>query len=153
MINSGVAARIHIKDATEADFDRMIDTNYRGAYFTAQHALDHLKPQSSIIFISSCAATASFKNHSIYSSSKAAVSKLAKTIALDLADRSIRVNSISPGYVKTPIFDRVLENNLDYLQHKSKLVPLKRIGTPKTLAMLLYFLPVMKPPTLPPLIY
>ncbi|MBA3661701.1 MAG: glucose 1-dehydrogenase [Gammaproteobacteria bacterium] len=138
--NAGVGERIHIDNATEENFDRMVDSNYRGTFFTVRHALTYLNPRASIILIASCGATITLKRHSIYASTKAAIVKLAKSFAYDLADRSIRVNSISPGYVKTPIFDERLRSDPGYLSRREANIPLKRIGTPQDIANAALFL-------------
>jgi NAD(P)-dependent dehydrogenase (short-subunit alcohol dehydrogenase family) len=138
--NAGVAERIHVENATEDNFDYMVNTNYRGAFFTVKNALNYLNPQASIILISSCGATLTLKRHSIYTSAKAAVVKLAKTFAYDLSDKAIRVNSISPGYIKTPIFDERLTIDPDYLKRREANIPLKRIGTPQDIAHAALFL-------------
>lgn len=140
IVNSGVAERVPLDQASEEHFDHMANINYRGAFFTVRYSLDYLKPQASIILISSCAATITIKNHSIYSSTKAAMVKLAKNFACDLADRSIRVNSISPGYIKTPIFDGRLKADPEYLERKQHGIPMKRIGQPQDIAHAALFL-------------
>ena len=138
--NSGVSERLHINDAKEKDFDYMVDINYRGAFFTVQYALDYLNTNASVIFIASCAAAVTIKSHSIYSSTKAAVVKLAKNIAFDLSDKLIRVNSISPGYIETPIFTQRIEKDPNYLKSKEENIPLKRIGSPQDVANAALFL-------------
>ena len=140
VVNSGVARRISLEQASEEEFDQMVNINYRGAFFTVRYALNYLKPQASIILISSCAATITIANHSIYSSAKAAVSKMAKNFACDLADKAIRVNTISPGFINTPIFDSRLKTEPNYLNDIAKTIPLKRIGTPQDIANAALFL-------------
>lgn len=138
--NSGVGERLHIDQVTEKNFDYQVDINYRGAYFTVKYALDHLNNPSSIILLASLAAHITFKNHSVYASTKAAVVKLAKNLAYDLAPRGIRVNSISPGYIKTPIFDERLKADPEYLHHREANIPLGRIGTTQDVANAALFL-------------
>lgn len=138
--NSGVAQRVNVLEATEDNFDYMVDINYRGAYFTVKYALDYLNTPASIILIASCAATMSVKNNSIYGSTKAAVVKLAQHFALDLGERHIRVNAISPGYIKTPLFEGRLKSDPTYLTRREANVPLKRIGTPQDIANVALFL-------------
>lgn len=138
--NSGVGERIHAEKVTEENFDYMTNINYRGAYFTARYALDFLNPNASIIFIASIAAAVTIKNHSVYGSNKAAIVKLAKNMAYDLSDKMIRVNSISPGYIRTPIFDERLKTDPEYLSRREKNIPLKRIGTPQDIAQAALFL-------------
>jgi NAD(P)-dependent dehydrogenase (short-subunit alcohol dehydrogenase family) len=138
--NSGVGERLHISNVTEEKFDYMVDINYRGVYFTVHYALPHLCSNASIILISSCAATITLKHQSVYGSTKAAVLKLAKNLSYDLAENGIRVNSISPGYIKTPIFDERLQNDPNYLNKREVKIPLKRIGTPQDIANAALFL-------------
>lgn len=140
VVNSGVGERIHAEHVTEENFDYMTNINYRGAYFTVRYALDFLNSNASIVFIASIAATVTLKRHSIYASNKAAIVKLAKNFAYDLSDKMIRVNSISPGYIKTPIFDDRLKEDPDYLSRREKNIPLKRIGTPQDIAQAALFL-------------
>lgn len=140
IVNSGVGERLHIENVSEENFDYMVDINYRGAFFTVRYALDYLNAHASIILIASCGATITLKRHSVYASTKAAVVKLAKNFAYDLADRSIRVNSISPGYIETPIFDERLEKDPDYLKRREANIPLKRIGVPQDVANAALFL-------------
>lgn len=138
--NSGVAERIPLEKVREKDFDYMVDINYRGAFFTVQYALEYLNNNASVILIASCAAAVTIKSHSVYSSTKAALVKLAKNFAFDLSDRLIRVNSISPGFIETPIFGKRLESDPDYLKNKGKNIPLKRIGEPEDIANAAVFL-------------
>ncbi len=138
--NSGVAQRLHVKDVEEENFDYMVNINYRGVYFTVKYALEYLNTSASIILISSCAATITLKHQSVYGSTKAAVTKLAKNLAYDLADKLIRVNSISPGYIETPIFETRLERDPLYLKKRESYIPLKRIGTPQDIAHAALFL-------------
>jgi len=138
--NAGVSERLHVSDVTEEKFDYMVDINYRGIYFTVHYALPFLNANSSIVLIASTAATITLKNHSVYASTKSAVVKLAKNLSYDLANKKIRVNSISPGYIKTPIFDTRLKMDPDYLKKRENLIPLQRIGTPQDIASAALFL-------------
>ena len=138
--NSGVGERLPIDEVTEEKFDHLVDINYRGAYFTIKYALKFLNSPASIILMSSCAATITIKNHSVYASTKAAIKKLAKNLAYDLAPRNIRVNSISPGYIRTPIFTKRLKTDPAYLKRREALIPLNRIGEPQDIAQAALFL-------------
>ncbi|HEU5280760.1 MAG TPA: glucose 1-dehydrogenase [Gammaproteobacteria bacterium] len=140
IVNAGMGERLHIEEVTEEKFDKMVNTNYRGAYFTVKYALDYLNHPASIILIGSIAASLTIKRHSVYASTKAAIVKLAQNLSNDLAKYQIRVNSISPGYIKTPIFDNRLEINPDYLNSRAKNIPLQRIGTPEDIAKAALFL-------------
>jgi NAD(P)-dependent dehydrogenase (short-subunit alcohol dehydrogenase family) len=139
--NAGVGGkRFPIQDVEETEFNEMLNINYRCAYFTAKYSLDYLNAGASIIFIASCSAFITLKNHTLYAPTKAAMVKLAKNLAYDLAEKQIRVNSISPGYIKTPIFDQRLQSDPDYLKKREENIPLKRIGTPKDIANAALFL-------------
>lgn len=138
--NAGVAERIPFEKTTEEKFDYMVDTNYRGVFFTVRFGVDLLSKDASVILIGSDAGTLTLKRHTIYGSAKAAVAKLAQVMAYDLAYKSIRVNSISPGYVKTPIYDARLKTDPDYLKRREAIVPLQRIGTPRDIANAALFL-------------
>lgn len=140
VVNAGIGERLTIEEVTEEKFDRMVNTNYRGAYFTVKYALDYLNHPASIILIGSVAATLTIKRHSVYASTKAAVVKLAQNIANDLGKYQIRVNSISPGYIKTPIFEARLKTNPEYLSKRAQNIPLQRIGTPEDIAKAALFL-------------
>ncbi|STX51430.1 acetyoacetyl CoA reductase [Legionella busanensis] len=138
--NSGVGERVSVADMKEADFDYMVNINYKGTYFTVNHALSHLNDGAAIILIGSVAAYITLHSHSIYSSTKAAIIKLAENFARDLAVRRIRVNSISPGIIETPIFNKALKEDPDYLKKWQSLVPIGRIGTPLDIAYAACFL-------------
>ncbi|HSX10735.1 MAG TPA: SDR family oxidoreductase [Chlamydiales bacterium] len=138
--NAGVGTQMALEDVTERAFDTMVDINYRGLFFTVKYALDFLNHPSSIVLISSIAAYGTVKRHSVYSSTKAAVSKLAQNFSFDLAEKNIRVNSISPGYIRTPIFEERIQKDPDYLESRKQYIPLKRIGTPEDIANAAFFL-------------
>ena len=86
------------------------------------------------------AAQANFKIHSIYSSGKAAINKLAKNLSTELSDDLIRVNVISPGIIQTPIYKRKIEMNPNLFEDYAKQIPLKRVGQPKDIANAAFFL-------------
>jgi NAD(P)-dependent dehydrogenase (short-subunit alcohol dehydrogenase family) len=87
---------------TEEQFDRIFGTNVRGVLFTVQKALPLLSAGSSIILTGSTVSIKGTANFSVYSASKAAVRNFARSWALDLQGRGIRVNVVSPGPIKTP---------------------------------------------------
>lgn len=140
VVNAGIGERIHIEDVTEEKFDAMVDINFRGAYFTVRYSLNYLNHPASIILVGSVAATITVKRHTIYNSTKAAVVKLAKSLAVDLAYHGTRVNSISPGYITTPIFAERLKSDSDYLKRREANIPLQRVGTPQDIANAALFL-------------
>lgn len=133
-INGGIAP---IEYTTEHAFDEVMDINFKGAYFTLSKFIPILKDGASVVFLSSIAAQVSTPNFSVYSASKAALNAIAKTAALELAPRKIRVNIVSPGPTKTEIVNKGLLD-VDVLQKFAEAVmaksPLKRMGEPEEIA-------------------
>ena len=142
-VNAGIGEFVPFAEATEEHFDRIFDTNVKGAYFTIQKALPLLIRGSSVILNSSIAGLVGMPANSVYSASKAAVRSLARTLSADLVDRGIRVNVISPGPVTTPIFDRVgltPQGREELTARVVHNVPLKRFGDPREIAHAAVFL-------------
>lgn len=106
-VNAGVAKFAPLAEATESLFDEITDANLKGAYFTAKHALPLLTDGASIVFTSTTFVHFGLPGASIYSAGKAALNSLAKTLAIELAGRKIRVNIVSPGPVATPIYGKL----------------------------------------------
>lgn len=142
-VNAGVAEFIPVSEVTEEHFDRMFDTNVKGAYFTVQQALPLLARGASIILNSSMVGLKGMPATSVYAATKAAVRSLARTLSADLVDRGIRVNVISPGPVNTAILDRLgftPEQRADFDARVRQSVPLKRFGEPREIADAAVFL-------------
>jgi NAD(P)-dependent dehydrogenase (short-subunit alcohol dehydrogenase family) len=142
-INAGVAAFAPLEAVTEEQFDTILGINFKGAYFTLQKFLPLLKEGSSVTFLSSVNATAAMANSSVYGTSKAALNSLTKIAASELAPKKIRVNSVSPGPIETPIFGKLGMPEEALQQFGAAIterVPLKRIGTSEEVAKLVLFL-------------
>lgn len=140
IVNAGVAALRHVADVDEAFFDEMVNTNFKGAYFTVQRAVPHFNAAASVILISSMACHFGWHAHSVYSATKAAVSMMARNFAADLLAKGIRVNAISPGYTKTPIFDAAISADPHYVEQVSKNIPMGRFAQPEEIAAAAVFL-------------
>ncbi|RXK86389.1 SDR family oxidoreductase [Filimonas effusa] len=97
-----------IDDVTEEHYDRYMDLNLKSAYFTVQKALPYLNDGASIILIGSSAAHRAAPGMTIYGAAKAAIVFLAKGLSLDLLPRKIRVNTLSPGSIDTPVFGKLV---------------------------------------------
>jgi len=138
--NAGVADKAHVSDIDEGFFDEIVDTNFKGLFFTVQKSTGLLNDGASVILISSVACHIGVQHHSVYSSSKAAVSQLAKNFAADLAGNKIRVNAISPGYTDTAIFDSRRKAEADFMDKRLRNVPLKRFASPDEIAHAALFL-------------
>jgi len=142
-VNAGIGEFIPIADVSEQHFDRIFDTNVKGAYFTIKRALPLLAPGASVILNSSIAGLLGMPGTSVYAASKAAVRSLARTLSAELVDRGVRVNVISPGPVTTPILDRLglsPEAREQFTAQVRQSVPLKRFGDPREIADAAVFL-------------
>jgi NAD(P)-dependent dehydrogenase (short-subunit alcohol dehydrogenase family) len=123
---------------TEEHFDKTFNTNVRGLLFTVQKALPLLSQGSSVILTGWIASIKGFGSTSVYSASKAAVRSFARTWTVDLKDRGIRVNVLSPGHTATPGLSQFLTD--DERGAAVATVPLGRIGTPDDLGKAALFL-------------
>lgn len=141
--NAGVIASSPIETASEEHFDRMFDINVKGTYFTLQKALPLMRDGGSIILVSSCLSAKGMAGHSVYNATKAAVRSLVRTAAAELVSRGIRVNTLSPGPVDTPIIEGQVgspEAAAEFRRQAASHVPLGRIGQPEELAAAALFL-------------
>lgn len=138
--NAGIAEPRPIHEVDEKFFDEMISINYKGLFFTVQRALPILNRNASVILISSAAAHIGWPGHSVYSSSKAAVSYLARSFSADLIDNGIRVNALSPGFVDTPMFDEIKSSSPETMQTLNNTIPAKRFATADEIADAVLFL-------------
>lgn len=143
-VNAGIGAFLPIDQVTEADFDRVIAANYKGPYFTVQKALPLMPAGSAIVLNSSIGRCKGLPGNSVYASTKAALRSMALNFAAELVGRGIRVNSISPGPVETPIINRTQGLPAaavpDMLQKMRDVVPMKRMGRPEEAARAALFL-------------
>ncbi|MEM7626073.1 MAG: SDR family oxidoreductase [Planctomycetota bacterium] len=126
-VNAGIGIFKPIEDLDEQDFDKLININFRGLFFTVQKALPHVRDGGSIVLNASWNAYRGMIGAHLYSATKAAVHSLARTLANELAPRNIRVNSVSPGYIHTPILDKIDFSQED-IEARADEVPLKRWG-------------------------
>ncbi|MEU4509762.1 glucose 1-dehydrogenase [Nonomuraea wenchangensis] len=102
--NAGVGVFKPSAEITEADFDHVVDVNFKGVFFTVQKALPLMRDGGAIVINASWTLHRGLSIASVYSASKAAVHNLARTLGADLAPRGIRVNSVSPGYIDTEMY-------------------------------------------------
>src|SRR5579872_5380041 len=101
-VNAGWGEVAPLEAATEAHFDKTFDLNVKGLFFTAQKALPLFKDGGSIILNSSVANVLGVPAFTVYAASKAAVRSFARGWTMELKDRKIRVNTVSPGPIETP---------------------------------------------------
>src|SRR5580704_13928917 len=105
--NAGIAELAPLGEITEEQFDRMFNINVKGLLFTVQKALPLIQDGGSIILNASIVGSKGNPASSVYSATKAAVRSFARTWTVDLKERKIRVNAVSPGPIHTPAYDRL----------------------------------------------
>jgi NAD(P)-dependent dehydrogenase (short-subunit alcohol dehydrogenase family) len=135
--NAGVGEFAPLNEVTEKHFDEIFNANVRGMLFTVQKALPLLTDGASIILNASIVASVGMPAFSVYSASKAAVRSFARTWTVDLKERKIRVNAISPGPISTPGLSGLAHSEEEGKQLTASLVasvPLGRLGTPDEIA-------------------
>jgi NAD(P)-dependent dehydrogenase (short-subunit alcohol dehydrogenase family) len=141
-VNAGIARVAPATATTEEIFDKLFATNVRGPYFLLKHAIPVLSDGASIILTSSSAAVQGMPGLSAYGASKAALRSLGMSLAVELAPRRIRVNTITPGPINTPIAHKMEltpEQMAGFGQMIAR-VPLSRSGEPEEIAAAaLYF--------------
>lgn len=142
-INAGVGFFAPVDQITEEHFDHVVNINYKGALFTFTKFLPLIKEGGNIIFLSSVNAYTGMSNTTVYASSKAALNSIARTAATELAPRGIRVNTVNPGPIETPIFSKAgmpQEAMEGFAEAIKGSVPLKRFGKASEIANLVTFL-------------
>ena len=128
----------------EADFSawrKVIEVNLFGAFYCASEALKRMVPQKSgiVLNISSVHEQIAWSGYSAYTASKAAVSMLTKTLAQEAAPYGVRVLSVAPGAIKTPI-NRSVWSDPQSLQDLLEKIPLNRLGEPEDIARMVVVL-------------
>ncbi|MCB8876184.1 SDR family NAD(P)-dependent oxidoreductase [Acidisoma silvae] len=137
VVNSGVAEPAALGEIEPAHFDRILDTNTRAALFTVQKLLPLMGEGSAIVLVGSIAGFIGTPGFTAYNASKAAIRSFARTWARELAPRGIRVNTLSPGPIETPIFDTA---NDEFREMIRQMVPMGRFGRPEETAAAALFL-------------
>jgi len=141
--NAGGGEMVPLGAITEEHYQRTFDTNVKGVLFTVQKALPLLEDGASVILNSSTTSISGTPSFSVYSATKAAVRSFARNWILDLKDRHIRVNAISPGVTDTTGLNELFgggeqaKGTKDYL---AGLIPAGRIGQPAEIANAVLFL-------------
>jgi NAD(P)-dependent dehydrogenase (short-subunit alcohol dehydrogenase family) len=142
--NAGGGSMLPLGAITEEQFDDTFGRNVKGTLFTVQKALPLLSSGASVILTGSTAASSGTPAFSVYAASKAAIRAFARNWILDLKDRNIRVNTISPGATRTPGLVELAGNDaaaqqglVDYLASQ---IPLGRVGDPDEIAKAAVFL-------------
>jgi 3-oxoacyl-[acyl-carrier protein] reductase len=134
-----------IHKMTEDDWDAVINTHLKGTFLCAQAAQKHMTPRKygKMVFLSSTSALGN-RGQTNYSTAKAGLQGMAKTLALELGRFNINVNAVAPGFVDTRMTQATAERmGVDYEQFKqgaAAMIPLQRVGTVDDLAGAISFL-------------
>jgi NAD(P)-dependent dehydrogenase (short-subunit alcohol dehydrogenase family) len=142
--NAGGGSNLPLGSITEEQYDDTFGRNVKGVLFTVQKALPLLVDGASVILTGSTASIVAMPAFSVYGASKAALRSLARHWTLDLKERRIRVNVLSPGPTKTPGLldlaggDRAAQQGM--LDQMASELPLGRVADPEEIASAALFL-------------
>jgi len=142
-VNAGWGEVTPLAAATETHFDKTFDLNAKGQFFTVQKAIPLFKDGGSIILNSSVANVMGLPVFAVYAAAKAAVRSFARGWAMELKDRKIRVNAVSPGPIETPALENAGLTPEQAEQAAAQFVtqvPLGRRGKPEEIAAAVLFL-------------
>lgn len=147
--NAGIGgAQKRVHEITSDEWDYVIDVNLKGAFLCTREALkrmihdskiDNARSAYSIINISSVHESIPQPESVPYSASKGGMEMLTKTVALEVADKGIRVNGIAPGAIATEMNQDILEDKEKRKEEESR-IPMRRIGGPEEIAKVALFL-------------
>jgi NAD(P)-dependent dehydrogenase (short-subunit alcohol dehydrogenase family) len=135
--NAGLGDLSLLENVDEDLFDRLFNVNVKGALFTIQKAIPLLRKGSSIIITGSVAGSKGTPGMGVYGATKAAVRSFVRTLTVELADRNIRANVLSPGPIQTPLMDRQPKETMHRIVSS---IPMGRIGEADEVAKAALFL-------------
>jgi NAD(P)-dependent dehydrogenase (short-subunit alcohol dehydrogenase family) len=135
--NAGFGAFASLDEMTEEHFDGLFNTNVKGALFSVQKALPLLNDGASIIVTGSVASVKGTPGFWVYGATKAAIRNFVRAWTVELKDRRIRSNVLSPGPTETPAVDQQPE---DAMARIVSTIPMGRMGTPEEIAKAALFL-------------
>jgi NAD(P)-dependent dehydrogenase (short-subunit alcohol dehydrogenase family) len=141
--NAGIAGGTPLGATTLETFEKVIRTNITAVFFTVQAAVPHLNDGASIILNGSVISVLGNPGYSAYAASKAGVRAMARVMASELSPRNIRVNVVSPGAIRTPIWGAAVatpEAEKAFEKRIAAITPLGRIGEPDHISKTVLFL-------------
>lgn len=142
-VNAGYGKFSSVENAPESHFDELFNLLVKGTFFTVQQLLPLMARGSAVIFNTSIVTGVGTPNFSIYSAAKSAVQSFIKTFAAEFTEKGIRVNGISPGHIKTNIFNNTglsPEQIEGAIRSIIPSIPFKRMGEPAEIAHAVLFL-------------
>ena len=135
--NAGIVEIATLKEVTEKNFDKIFNINVKGTLFTVQKALPLLNDGGSIILMGSVASAKGTPGWSVYGASKAAIRNFVRGWTVELKDRRIRSNVLSPGPIETPL---AAAQPQDAIASIVSTIPMGRMGEPDEVAKAALFL-------------
>jgi NAD(P)-dependent dehydrogenase (short-subunit alcohol dehydrogenase family) len=142
--NAGVLPLRNILEATPEDWDEVMAVDGRGMFLTCKYAIEEMLKTGggSIVCLSSISGVAGQKSQSTYGPAKFAASGLTKHLAVEWADRNIRVNAVAPGTIRTERVQRLPEEpgGIEYVAAIERMHPMGRLGEPHEVAQAIRFL-------------
>jgi len=148
--NAGIHFSGNIENTSEAELDKVLNINVKGAYAAIKAVLPNMKmhKKGAIILMASDQALIAKQNSFAYNISKVALASMAKTTALDYAHFNIRANAVCPGTIETPLYHQAIDKycqrsgaDKKKIHHEEEqLQPLRRLGQPEEVAELVLFL-------------
>ena len=129
-----------LEDTTLESFEVQWRSSVAAPLFMTRHAVPHLGQGSSVVFVASTIALVGFPGCSAYTAAKGAVVSLGRALAVELAPKGIRVNTVVPGYVRTPMLQPHLDSNEGYEDWIVANTPQNRIAGPEELATNIVFM-------------
>lgn len=136
---AGISESVNIVDLPEEDFDRMIDVNLKGVYLGMKTVIPEMVQSGGgkIVNIGSLAAHVGLEGLPGYSASKGGVLAMSRQVAMDYANKNIRINVVSPGIIETPI---LANNSPEMTKAFTEATPIGRLGKPEDIVNTLLFL-------------
>jgi NAD(P)-dependent dehydrogenase (short-subunit alcohol dehydrogenase family) len=141
--NAGIYEVAPLDSITEEHYDKVFNVNVKGVLFTVQKALPIFADGGSIILNGSVVSIKGFSNHTVYNATKAAIRSFARCWAVDLKERKIRVNDLSPGPILTSVFKKIANNEEEEKKLQNSFASttvMNRLGTPDEIAKAAVFL-------------
>ena len=129
-----------LESASLESLERQWRVNVAAPMALTQAALPHLRAGSAVVFVSSTVAHAGFSGYCEYTATKGAAEAMARALAIELAPRGIRVNTVAPGFVRTPMIQPALDANPDLEGFLNGKTPIGRLGEAEDIAAAVAFL-------------
>ncbi|MFE7559347.1 SDR family NAD(P)-dependent oxidoreductase [Kitasatospora sp. NPDC057500] len=141
--NAGVIPLMEITEASAEDWDQVMAVDGRGMFLTCKYAIEAMAPVGgAIVCVSSISGVAGQRGQAVYGPAKFVASGLTKHLAVEWADRGIRVNAVAPGTITTERVARLRDEpgGPEYLAAIEQLHPMRRLGSPAEVAAAVLFL-------------